>query len=128
MHHENAGNRELVERFVARYDSPNTKDGYRRDLAQFLALVGEKSLAQMTAADVAAFSSWLVFTQWRRPRSSGAYSPASVAHKLDVVRRFVRWLAAEGIADMDEAELRAATMVDRAYRRQRRHTKRGRRR
>ena len=118
MSHEgNADNRELVGQFLARYSSANTVTAYRRDVGQFIRFLGEKPLHQITAHDIAAFGSWLCFTEWRRPKSSGSYSPASIARKLDVVRRFVTWAVAEGHCSIGEAELQAATLADRRHRR-----------
>lgn len=155
-------NESLVQRFLARYASPRTRDAYAHDLQQFLRFIG-KPLPQITTQDIGAFASWLTFAEWHRPTapappapapeppaappeppaappdrpgvppeppgSQGPYSATTVMRKLDSVRRFLRWLIAEGLSHIPEHELAAATATDRseynaARRERRRHRQR----
>ncbi len=116
---------ELVEQFVGQYGSANTRDAYARDVRQFLGLVGGKPLREITGHDVAAFRSYLDFVQWRRAGQSGRYSTSTRARKLDAVRAFIRWAEAEGVCNVPDHELTAATATDRSeYNRLRRHRRR----
>jgi len=116
----------LLQRFLAQYSKPATKDAHGKDLAQFTSFLNGKPLRQVTAQDIGTFASWLTFHEWRRAGQSGRYSPASTARKLDSVRRFIKWLVEQGLSHIPEHELAAATAVDRtqhnaARRERRRH-------
>ena len=73
----------------------NTVAAYRRDLAAYAAFLGDRSIAEVTEADVSAFSQYL------RTREEGALVASSLARMLSSVRGFHRFLLGEGLVESD---------------------------
>ena len=73
----------------------NTIAAYRRDLAAYSAFLGDRELAEVTEADISAFSQHL------RTREDGALVASSLARMLSSVRGFHRFLLGEGLVETD---------------------------
>jgi integrase/recombinase XerD len=73
----------------------NTVAAYRRDLTAYAAFLGDRTIAEVSEADVSAFSQHL------RTRDDGALVASSLARMLSSVRGFHRFLLGEGLVETD---------------------------
>ena len=73
----------------------NTVAAYRRDLAAYADFLGDRTIAEVTEADVSAFSQHL------RTREEGALVASSLARMLSSVRGFHRFMLGEGLVESD---------------------------
>ncbi|HVM54404.1 MAG TPA: site-specific tyrosine recombinase [Acidimicrobiales bacterium] len=84
--------------------SANTLAAYRRDLHQYVAWLGERSLAAVVPEDIEAYVAYL--------RGTGK-APASIARAVVAVRGLHRFLAEEGDVDLDPGAAVATPRVPR---------------
>src|SRR5262249_24089542 len=77
----------MLEQFIATLTNANTKDAYRRDVARFLAWVGETELGELEPAELLDYITFL--------QDEGA-AATSINRQLSSVRSFLRWAAIVG--------------------------------
>ena len=74
----------MLEQFISTITNENTKDAYRRDVARFLAWVGEGELGELEPAELLDYITYL--------QEEGA-AATSINRQLSSVRSFLRWAA-----------------------------------
>jgi len=77
----------MLEQFIATIPNANTQDAYRRDVARFLAWVGEAELGELQPAELLDYITFL--------QDEGA-AATSINRQLSSVRSFLRWAAIVG--------------------------------